>query len=126
MLSWFKFNNLGLVLGANLKFYTSVAKRLKLKARKFFKLIPTFVETTREILVGEGFPSSRLPPFLIGLKCISFILITRILQKTSSILISVLFLPKKSKALYGGHLVIADTFFRNCRCPLQTDFTVIQ
>ena len=117
MLSWFKFNNLGLVLGANLKFYTSLAKSLKLKARKFFELIPTFVETTREILVGEGFPP-RLPPFLIGLKYISFILITRILRKTSSILISALFLPKKSKALYGGHLVTADTFFRNCRCPL--------
>ena len=33
--SWFKFNNLGLVLGANLKFYTSVVKGLKLKVRKF-------------------------------------------------------------------------------------------
>ena len=33
--SWFKFNNLGLVLGTNLKFYTIVAKRLKLKVRKF-------------------------------------------------------------------------------------------
>ena len=30
--SWFnKFNNLGLALGVNLKFYTFVAKRLKLK-----------------------------------------------------------------------------------------------
>ena len=32
--SWFKFNNLRLVLGTNLKFYTSVAKGLKLKVRK--------------------------------------------------------------------------------------------
>ena len=28
------------------KFYTSVAKGLKLKARKFWRLIPTFVEVT--------------------------------------------------------------------------------
>ena len=31
--SWFKFNNLGVVLGMVLKFYTSVAKELKLKKR---------------------------------------------------------------------------------------------
>ena len=31
--SWFKFINLGLALGINLKFYSSVAKGLKLKAR---------------------------------------------------------------------------------------------
>ena len=32
---WFKFNNLGLALGTSLKFYTSVAKRLKLKSECF-------------------------------------------------------------------------------------------
>ena len=48
--SWFKFNNLGLALGANLKFYTSVAKRLKV--RKFSGLILTFLEVTEEKLVG--------------------------------------------------------------------------
>ena len=32
----------------NLKFYTSVAKGLKLKARKFWDLIPTFAEVTGE------------------------------------------------------------------------------
>ena len=37
--SWFKFDNLGLTLGTNLKFYTSVAKRLKLKIRRFWGLI---------------------------------------------------------------------------------------
>ena len=36
--SWFKFSNLGLALGTNLKFYTSVAKGLKLKFRKFWRL----------------------------------------------------------------------------------------
>ena len=34
--SWFKFNNLGLARGADLEFYTSVVKGLKLKARVFF------------------------------------------------------------------------------------------
>ena len=49
--SWFKFNNLGLALGINLKFYTSVPKGLKLKVRKFCGLIPTFVEGTGKKLV---------------------------------------------------------------------------
>ena len=53
--SWFKFNNLGLALGTNLKFYTSVAKGLKLKVRKFWWIIPTFVEITGEKLVGGLF-----------------------------------------------------------------------
>ena len=53
--SWFKFNNLGLALGTNLKFYTSVAKRLKLKVRKFWGLISTFVEVTGEKLVAGAF-----------------------------------------------------------------------
>ena len=48
--SWFKSNNLGLALGTSLKFYTSVAKRSKLKVRKFWELIPTFVEVTGEKL----------------------------------------------------------------------------
>ena len=52
--SWFKFNHLGLAVGANLKLYTSVAKGLKLKVRKFWGIIPTFVEVTGEKLVGEG------------------------------------------------------------------------
>ena len=38
-----------------LKFYTSVAKGLKLKVRKFWWLIPTFVEVTGEKLVGWAF-----------------------------------------------------------------------
>ena len=50
--SWFKFNDLGLALGTNLKFYNSVAKGSKLKVRKFWRLIPTFVEVTGEKLVG--------------------------------------------------------------------------
>ena len=53
--SWFKFNNLGLALGTNLKFYTSVAKGLKLKVRKFWGLISTFAEVTGGKLVGGPF-----------------------------------------------------------------------
>ena len=49
--SWFKFNNSRLALTTNLEFYTSVAKRLKLKVRKFWKPIPTFVEVRAEKLI---------------------------------------------------------------------------
>ena len=52
--SWFKFHNLGLAVGTNLKFYTSLLKGVKLKARKFWGLIPTFIEVTGEKLVGGG------------------------------------------------------------------------
>ena len=56
--SWFKFKNLGLALGMNLTFYTSVAKGLKLKVRRFWGLVRTFVEVTEEKLVAGAF----LPP----------------------------------------------------------------
>ena len=46
---------MGLALGLNLKFYTSVAKGLELKVRKFLELIPTIVEVTGEKLVGGPF-----------------------------------------------------------------------
>ena len=62
--SWFKFNNLGLALGTSLKFYTIVAKGLKLKVRNFWGLIPMFVEVTGEKVVGEAFPP---PQSWIGL-----------------------------------------------------------
>ena len=62
---WFKFNNLGLALGTNLKFYTSLSKGLKLKVRKFWGLIPTFAEVTEEKLVGGFF---GLPPILNRVK----------------------------------------------------------
>ena len=55
--SWFKLNNLGLALGMAFKFHTSVEKGLKLKVRKFWRLIPTFVEVTGEkLVVGGGLP----------------------------------------------------------------------
>ena len=53
--SLFKFNNLGLPLGTAFKLYTSEAKRLKLKDRKFFGLTPTFAEFTVENLIGGIF-----------------------------------------------------------------------
>ena len=53
--SRFKFNNLGLVLGKNLRFYTSVAKGLKLKARKFWGLIPTFLVTGKKLIGKRPF-----------------------------------------------------------------------
>ena len=56
--SWFNFNNLALVLGTSLKFYTSMAKGLKLKVRKFLGLIPTFVEVTW----GKLVKGALLPP----------------------------------------------------------------
>ena len=45
---------MGLAQGGSLKFYTSMAKKLKLKVRKFWGLIPTFVEVTGEKMVGGG------------------------------------------------------------------------
>ena len=51
----FKFNNLGLPLGTAFKLYTSEAKRLKLKDRKFFGLTPTFAEFTVENLIERTF-----------------------------------------------------------------------
>ena len=38
-----------------LKFYIGVAKGFKLKVRKFYRLIPTFVEVTGEKQVGSLF-----------------------------------------------------------------------
>ena len=52
---------MGLALGTNLTFYTSLSKGLKLKVRKFLGLISTFVEVTGEKLVGGFFGP---PPIL--------------------------------------------------------------
>ena len=50
-----------MALGENLKFYTSLSKGLKLTVRKFWGLIPTFVEVTGEKLVGGLFAPSSYP-----------------------------------------------------------------
>ena len=65
---WLKFSNLRLVLGMTLKFYTSVAKELKLKVIKFWGLIPTYVEVTGEKLVKGAFCSPPPYPIWIELK----------------------------------------------------------
>ena len=63
----------GLTLSIALKFYASVAKGLKLKVKRFWGIIATFVEVTGETMVGGHFaPPPKLPPsFLIGLKIIA-------------------------------------------------------
>ena len=53
---------MGLALGMNLTFYTSVAKGLRLKVRRFLGLVPTFVEVTEEKLVQRAF----LPPTILN------------------------------------------------------------
>ena len=53
--SWFRFNYLRLAPGTNLEFYSSVEKVLELKLRKFWELIPAFVEVTGEKLVEGAF-----------------------------------------------------------------------
>ena len=69
-LSWFNFNNLGMALGTNLKFYTSIVKWLKLKVRKFWGIVCTFAEVTEDKLVGAIFTPVPLPPFtLINVLC---------------------------------------------------------
>ena len=50
---------MGLKLGMALKFYTSVAKGLNLKVRKFWELTSTFVEVPGQKLVG-GFICSTI------------------------------------------------------------------
>ena len=65
--SWFKFNYLGLALGTKWNIYTSVAKGLKRKVRKFWGLIRTFVEVTGEKRVRVAFLT---PTSWIGLTII--------------------------------------------------------
>ena len=53
--SWLRFSILGLALIMAFKCYSGVAKRLKLKVRKFWRPVLTFVEVTGEKLVGGAF-----------------------------------------------------------------------
>ena len=52
----------GLALGMALTFYASVEKGLKLRYRKFWRLVPMFVKVTGGKMVGESF--CPLPAFL--------------------------------------------------------------
>ena len=49
--SWFKFNNLGVALAIALKLCTNVAKRSKLKVKKFCGLILTFKVKVKKLQV---------------------------------------------------------------------------
>ena len=54
----------GLTLSIALKFYASVAKGLKLKVKRYWGIIATFVEVTGEAMVGGEFcapPPPKLP-----------------------------------------------------------------
>ena len=53
----FKFNNFGLPPGMTLRFYTSMAKGLTLKVKKFVRLGSTFVEVTGKNWLGVIFGS---------------------------------------------------------------------
>ena len=99
--SWFKFNNLKLALGTNLKFCTREEKVLKLKVRKFWGLIPTFVEVKGEKLVGGAFLSS--PPSWIGL--INMVRILMMLTKMAALglLIIKLFWKKYYDVIIFSH-----------------------
>ena len=55
---------MGLALGMNLKFYTSVAKGLKLRLKTFWRLIPKFAEVTRDKLVEGEFCAPASPQHL--------------------------------------------------------------
>ena len=59
-----KFNNLRLALGMTLKFYSTVAKILKLKARMFQGIILTFAKVTEKNLLGEPFCAPLVPSIL--------------------------------------------------------------
>ena len=58
---------MGLALGMALKFYTSLAKGLKLKVKRFLGIKFTFVEVAGEKLVGGGGSLSPPPLYWIGL-----------------------------------------------------------
>ena len=86
--SWVKFNNLGLALGMALDFYTSVAKGLKLKVKKFLGLIPTFAKVTEEKLAGGAFYPHILnrvkTPFFHFLKIYPWIVYDFLLKRRGS------------------------------------------
>ena len=83
---------MGLALDMALKFYTSVAKGLKLKVRKFWELTPIFVEITGEKLVGgagggEGEGGLCGPPILNRVKFCSVKTFIYLLHRVSVILV---------------------------------------
>ena len=95
---------MGLALTVTLKFYSSVAKGLKLKIRKFCDLSPTFVEVREEKLIGEG---AFWPPPVLNRVKITYhqTLAESNLRK----------LPKyKQKITLDLHHVLAGVYYQSC------------
>ena len=113
--SWFKFNDLGLALSTNLKFYASVAKRLKLKVRKFWELILTFAEVTEEKLVGGGF----LPPSLNRVKK------THITKQNKSSLISLALMNTFNAKKISNKATLQNCLKKLSFCPLKMSWLFI-
>ena len=84
---------MGLALGANLKFYTSMTKGLKLTVRKFLGLILTFVEVTGEKLfapswIGLSNIALKMKTIILRIMLMTLIYIlwtTEILENTSDL-----------------------------------------
>ena len=53
-------NKLGLALGTALKFYTTVEKGLKVKVRRYWRLIPTFIEVAGKKVTVHRYSYSLL------------------------------------------------------------------
>ena len=66
----------------NLKFYSSVAKGLKLKVRKFLGLVPAFVEVTGE-KTGTGGGGMPLFCTLYSQQCCPYVLFTMLMRVLS-------------------------------------------
>ena len=90
--SWLKFNNLGLVLGTALRFYTSVAKGLELKVRKFWGLIFTFLEVTGGKTSSGG---NFLPPIM---NMVNFEHISQFLLDFVSLILIIYFFTRATKS----------------------------
>ena len=108
--SWFKFNNLGLVLGMVLKFYTSVSKRLKLKIIKFWGLIATFAEGEKLV---EG-PSS--PPSWIWLNVFEFYMFY-MWTIANFIVIIILFYFRKTQIVTPDAISYGPPYWRTSSAP---------
>ena len=67
-----------------LKFNTNVTERLKLKVRKFWELIPIFVEIIREKLVGCFFNITNLICNTLNMLVESFYGMTRLALNNAS------------------------------------------
>ena len=89
--SWLKFNNLGLALGTNLKFYTRVAKGLKIDGP----------EVTKEKLVGAAF----LAPLILNR------VKRKVLELTALIFLSIFFIISLNMIFHMFHFSVGAIQF---------------